>query len=294
MRKIIHIDMDCYYAAIECRDDPSVAEKPVGVGGRSKRGVLTTCNYIARQYGCRSAMPVFQALKLCPDIVLKPIRFDVYRRESQTIRSIFAKYTELVEPLSLDEAYLDVSHRREYAWDIAKKIRAEIFEATKLTASAGVAPNKMLAKIASDWRKPDGQFAILPDQIAPFMRELPLRKLWGIGPKTAERLQALGYKTCGQLQKLQMPDLHKIFGAKWSQEIHQLCRGRDERPVQNSRERKSMSVERTFLEDLPTYEACEAELPDLLEELRHDLAKRSDKMPYTKIVLKLKFSDFQL
>ena len=293
MRKIIHIDMDCYYAAIECRDDPRVASKPVGVGGQSARGVLTTCNYIAREYGCRSAMPVFQALKLCPDLVLKPVRFDVYREESRKIREIFARHTDLIEPLSLDEAYLDVSHRNEYAWDIAKQIRSEIFETTRLTASAGIAPNKMLAKIASDWNKPNGQFAVLPDQIESFMRDLPLRKLWGIGPKTTQRLHTLGYETCGQIQPLEITDLHQIFGHKWSHEIYNLCRGIDERPVQTSRERKSMSVERTYPEDLPTIQACEAELPDLLDELRRDLAKRPDKTPYTKIVLKLKFSDFQ-
>jgi len=238
-------------------------------------------------------MPVFKALQLCPDLVMKPVRFNVYKEESLKIREIFARHTELIEPLSLDEAYLDVSHRTEYAWDIAKKIRAEIFEATGLTASAGVAPNKMLAKIASDWKKPNGQFAVLPDKIEEFMRDLPLRKIWGIGPKTAQRLHSIGYETCGQLQQLDASELRRIFGLKWSHELYNLCRGIDGRPVQTKRERKSMSVERTYSQDLDSLHACEAELPDLLEELRADLAKRADKTPFAKIVLKLKFSDFQ-
>ncbi|NBD37216.1 MAG: DNA polymerase IV, partial [Verrucomicrobia bacterium] len=173
MRKILHIDMDCFYAAIECRDDASLRGRPVGVGGGGQRGVLSTCNYEARKYGCRSAMPLFKALELCPQLIVKPPRFEVYRRESRRIRAIFSRYTSQIEPLSLDEAFLDVTYQRRYAWEIAREIRQSIRGETGLTASAGVAPNKMLAKIASDWRKPDGQFAVLPDEVEAFMKDLP-------------------------------------------------------------------------------------------------------------------------
>lgn len=223
MRKIIHIDMDCFYAAIECRDDPSVAEKPVGVGGRSSRGVLTTCNYIAREYGCRSAMPVFKALELCPDLIIKPVRFDVYRRESRKIRRIFASYTDLIEPLSLDEAYLDVSHHKRFAYEIARSIRREIFAETGLTASAGIAPNKMLAKISSDWRKPNGQFAVLPDEVEVFMKDLPVRRIPGVGPRAEELFRNKGIETCGQLQEVPINELEQWIGPSRAMELHARC-----------------------------------------------------------------------
>jgi DNA polymerase-4 len=291
--KVIHIDMDCFFAAIECRDDPSVADRPVGVGGASARGVLTTCNYIARQYGCRSAMPVFKALELCPQLVLKPVRFEVYKRESRRIRAIFARYTDLIEPLSLDEAYLDVSHQPRYAWDIAKAIRREIYAETRLTASAGIAPNKMLAKIASDWRKPNGQFAILPADVAAFMRDLPVRRIPGVGPRAEELLRGKGVATCGELQAVALPELERWFGPGRAAELYARCRGQDDRPVQPSRERKSMSVERTFARDIDTLEGCLAELPGLLRELEADLGRRHHPAPFNKIIVKLKFSNFR-
>ncbi|MGC9452043.1 MAG: DNA polymerase IV [Oceanipulchritudo sp.] len=293
MRKIIHIDMDCFYAAIECRDDPSIADKPVGVGGSTGRGVLTTCNYMARQFGCRSAMPVFKALELCPDLVIKPVRFDVYRRESRRIRGIFARYTDLIEPLSLDEAYLDVSHHRRYAFDIAREIRREIRRETGLTASAGIAPNKMLAKIASDWRKPDGQFAILPEQVGAFMKDLPVRRIPGVGPRAEEIFKGRGIETCGQLQEVSITELEHWFGPSRALELHARCRGEDDRPVEPERERKSMSVERTYPRDLPTLEGCLAELPALLDELGRDLRKMKEPRRFNKILVKLKFSNFQ-
>ncbi len=285
--------MDCFYAAVECRDDPSVADQPVGVGGSEGRSVLTTCNYEARKYGCRSAMPVFKALKLCPHLIIKPIRFSVYRAESSKIREIFKEYTRLIEPLSLDEAYLDVSHRTEYAWTIAKEIRKKIFETTQLTASAGISCNKMLAKIASDWKKPNGQFAVLPQEIEAFMRSLPVSKIYGVGPKSAQRLKGLGYQTCGQLQKVDLSELHRHFGPTWGTELYRLCRGEDERPVEATRVRKSMSTETTFREDLTTVEACVDELPELVEELKRDLGKRKKRESVAKLFVKLKFSDFK-
>jgi DNA polymerase-4 len=293
MRKIIHIDMDCFYAAIECRDDPSVADQPVGVGGRSKRGVLTTCNYAARKYGCRSAMPVFKALELCPHLVLKPVRFDVYRRESRKIRSIFARYTELIEPLSLDEAYLDVSHHKRYAYDIARSIRREIFKETQLTASAGIAPNKMLAKIASDWRKPDGQFAILPEQVDDFMKDLPVRRIPGVGPRAEELFHTKGIDTCGQLQEVPINELERWLGPSRAAELHARCRGIDDRPVEPHRDRKSTSVERTYSQDITDLDGCYQQLPVLLQELQGDLARQKTPRPFNKIFVKLKFSNFQ-
>ena len=291
-RKIIHIDMDCFYAAVECRDDPSVADKPVGVGGAGGRSVLTTCNYEARKFGCRSAMPVYKAKKLCPHIIIKPIRFSAYRAESAKIRSIFKRYTELIEPLSLDEAYLDVTHREEYAWQIAKEIRKQILDETQLTASAGISCNKMLAKIASDWKKPNGQFAVLPDEIEDFMKDLPVQKLFGVGPKSTARLQSLGFETCGQLSEAPLSELLRHFGPTWGTEMYKLCRGLDDRPVEATRLRKSMSNETTFSDDLESLQACLDELPELVDELKADLEKASTKDRIHKVFLKLKFGDF--
>ena len=170
-RRILHIDMDCFYASVEMRERTELASKPIAVGGSSGRGVLTTCNYIAREYGVRSAMPVFKARKLCPDLIILPVRFHLYRQASQQIRSIFKRYTELVEPLSLDEAYLDVTHLKRRGAEIAQDIRAAIYDETGLTASAGVGPNKLIAKIASDWNKPNGQCVVSPSKVDAFMHD---------------------------------------------------------------------------------------------------------------------------
>lgn len=292
-RKIIHVDMDCFYAAIECRDDPSVADKPVGVGGDSPRSVLTTCNYIARKFGCRSAMPVFMAKEKCPQLIIKPIRFEVYRRESRVIRAIFHEYTDLVEPLSLDEAYLDVTHQQRYAWDLAHEIRKRIFSRTGLTASAGVAANKMLAKIASDWCKPNGQYAILPEQVSDFMKDLPTRKIPGIGPKAEQRLAGEGVETCGQLQQLSMAELRQLLGPSWAAEIYDRCRGLDDRAVETSRPRKSISVERTFENNLVELEECQKQLDGILKELRKDWETGQNMRPFRSVFIKLKFANFK-
>ena len=293
MRKIIHIDMDCFYAAVEMRERPELAGRPLAVGGGERRGVVTTCNYAAREYGVRSAMPGFMARERCPQLVFLPVRFELYRAESARIRGILGRYTRLVEPLSLDEAYLDVSHQERYAWDLAREIRAEILRATGLSASAGVAPNKMLAKIASDWRKPNGQFAVTPGQVESFMAGLPVRKIHGVGPKSAEKFAALGIETCGQLQRLELAELVRRFG-RWGEELHRLCRGRDERPVVADRVRKSLSNERTFSEHLTTLEACRAALDPLLDELRDELAAKAAGRAPRKAVVKVKFADFSV
>jgi DNA polymerase-4 len=247
MSKIIHIDMDCFYAAIEERDDPSLRGKPVGVAGKARRSVLTTANYEARKYGCRSAMPVFKALELCPHLVLVPVRFDHYRGESARIRAIFGRFTDLIEPLSLDEAFLDVSHLQSAAASVAREIRAQIFEETGLTASAGISTNKMIAKIASDWHKPNGQFEVTAAEIPAFIAALPVSRLWGVGRKMSEKLAALGVTTCAELQRFDQLELSRRFG-KWGLELWELCRGIDARPVTPDRTRKSLSSEMTFAE----------------------------------------------
>ncbi|HUB67991.1 MAG TPA: DNA polymerase IV [Candidatus Methylacidiphilales bacterium] len=291
MRKIIHLDMDCFYAAVEMRERPELASQPIAVGGGARRGVVTTCNYEARKYGVRSAMPGFQARERCPNLVFLPVRFDLYRAESARIRRILREYTPLVEPLSLDEAYLDATGHNRYAWDIAREIRKRIFEETKLTSSAGIAPNKMLAKIASDWRKPNGQFAITPEQVDTFMRDLPVRKIWGVGPKSAEKFERQEIKTCGDLQKIPLAELMRRHG-KWGQELYHLCRGHDDRPVEPNRIRKSLSNESTFAENLITLEQCQRELDRLVTDLEQELRAKSPDRPIHKAFVKVKFADF--
>jgi DNA polymerase-4 len=291
MRKIIHLDMDCFYAAVEMREHPELAGRPIAVGGASRRGVVTTCNYEARKFGVHSAMPGFQAKVRCPQLVFMPVRFDLYRVESAKIRKILHEYTPLVEPLSLDEAYLDVTSSERYAWDIAKEIRKRILDETHLTSSAGIAPNKMLAKIASDWRKPNGQFAITPDQIESFMTELPLRKVWGIGPKSAEKFAAQGIHTCGDLQRFTLSELVKQSG-KWGSELFHLCRGEDDRPVEPNQVRKSLSVECTFMDNLGTLTECELELDKLITELEEEIRTKAANRQIRKAFVKVKFADF--
>ena len=289
-RKIVHIDMDCFYAAIEVRDDPSLKGKPVGVGGSSGRGVLTTANYEARKYGCRSAMPVFQAKQLCPEIILTPVRFDVYREVSNQVRAIFARYTDLVEPLSMDEAYLDLSHRKESGAALAQEIRERIFEETQLTASAGIAPNKLLAKVASDWNKPNGQLEIKPEEIDGFMRGLPVSKLNGVGKKGQEKLAQMSVTTCGDLRKFSKIDLAEELG-RWGIELYERCRGRDDREVSVDRTRKSLSKERTFSENIDDLDWLMNVLRKLRKEVEESVMRKADQEVKSRVV-KLKFEDF--
>jgi DNA polymerase-4 len=291
-RAIIHLDMDCFYAAIEVRDRPELKGKPVGVGGaRDRRGVLTTCNYEARKFGVRSAMPTFMALQRCPKLIILPTRFDVYRRESSVIREILHRFSSLVEPLSLDEAYLDVSAHPGAPGPLAQVIRDLIFRKTKLTASAGIGPNKLVAKIASDLKKPNGQFEMKAADVPEFMAALPVRKLWGIGQVTEQKMQKLGISTCADLQRLSRRELRERFGS-FGSELYDLSRGIDERPVEPDRERKSLSNEETFSANLETLAECEEKLPELFEELMADLAQKEAARTVTKIFVKLKFHDF--
>ncbi len=291
-RAIIHLDMDCFYAAIEVRDRPSLRGKPVGVGGaRDRRGVLTTCNYEARKFGVRSAMPTFMALQRCPNLIVLPTRFDVYRREAAVIRGILHRFTSLIEPLSLDEAYLDVTEHPGAPGPLAQVIRGTIFRKTKLTSSAGIGPNKLIAKIASEMNKPNGQFEVAPEQVPELMEKLPVRKIWGIGEKTERKLEELGVKTCGQLQRFSRPELVEFFG-KFGLDLYDLCRGIDHRPVEPDRPRKSLSTEETFAADLTTVDQCEEKLEELFQELMADLAQKESTREIRKIFVKLKFNDF--
>jgi DNA polymerase-4 len=291
-RAIIHLDMDCFYAAIEVRDQPALRGKPVGVGGaRDRRGVLTTCNYEARAFGVRSAMPTFMALQRCPQLIVLPTRFDVYRREATVVREILYRFSPLVEPLSLDEAYLDVSPHPGEPAPLAQTIRDLIFQKTRLTASAGIGPNKLIAKIASTMRKPNGQLEVTLAEVPDFMKGLSVREIWGIGEKTEKRLLELGVRNCGELQRFSRPDLVDHFG-KFGSELFDLCRGIDDRPVEPDRPRKSLSTEETFVSDLETLEQCEERLGELFEELMADLAQKETERRVSKIFVKLKFADF--
>ncbi|PYJ25695.1 MAG: DNA polymerase IV [Verrucomicrobia bacterium] len=284
--------MDCFYAAIEVRDRPSLRGKPVGVGGaRDRRGVLTTCNYEARKFGVRSAMPTFMALQRCPNLIVVPTRFDVYRREAAVIRGVLYRFTPLIEPLSLDEAYLDVTAHPNAPAALAHEIRSTIFRKTKLTSSAGIGPNKLIAKIASEINKPNGQCEVKPEEIGDFMKDLPVRKIWGIGEKSERKLEELGVKTCGELQRFSRSELVDLFG-KFGLDLYDLCRGIDVRPVEPDRPRKSLSTEETFAADLTTLEECEEKLEELFQDLMADLAQKESTREITKIFVKLKFDDF--
>jgi DNA polymerase IV len=291
-RKIIHVDMDCFYAAIEERENPSLRGKPVAVGGSGRRGVLTTANYEARKYGCRSAMPVFKALELCPRLILLPVRFDLYRAVSRYIRTIFGRFTEVIEPLSLDEAYLDVSHLQTSGAAIAREIRAQIREECGLTASAGIGPNKLVAKIASDWNKPDGQFEVTPEEVGAFMAALPVGRLWGVGQKMRTKLAALGIETCADLQRMDRLELGRRFG-RWGLELWELARGIDEREVTPHRTRKSVSSETTFSENISTLPALVPPLLAMVEGVAEDLAGKHADRTIRSLVVKLKFADFE-
>lgn len=297
MRKIIHVDCDCFYAAIEMRDDPSLASRPLAVGGSAdRRGVIATCNYEARAYGVRSAMSSRHALKLCPNLLIVKPRFEVYRSVSREIHSIFRQFTDLIEPLSLDEAYLDVSdspHFSGSATRIAQEIRRRVAQELHITVSAGVAPNKFLAKIASDWRKPDGLFVITPDQVDDFVAELPVNKLHGVGKVTADKLTRLGIRTCRDLREHNKLALIRDFGS-FGERLWQLAHGIDERTVQVERRRQSLSVEHTYDQDLPDLSSCLEKLPVLLEEMNERLQRLDANYRPDKPFVKVKFHDFTL
>lgn len=297
IRKIIHIDMDCFYAAIEIRDNPSLADKPVAVGGPSdERGVLCTCNYIARKFKVRSAMSTAYAKRLCPDLIVLPVNMQKYQQASEMIRSIFLEFTTLVEPLSLDEAYLDVTnspHFQGSATLIAEAVRQKIFETVHLTASAGISTNKLLAKIASGWNKPNGSFVIRPRDIDNFMKTLPVDELFGVGKVTAQKLHGLGLKTCTDLQTVSLPELVNYFGEKGGNRLYEQCRGIDNRSVEPNRVRKSLSVETTFKQDIDLYESP-LHVRELYDDLIARLKKYEENRPIKNQYVKIKLSDFKV
>lgn len=292
-RKVIHIDMDAFFASVEQRDNPDLRGKPVAVGGGGPRGVVAAASYEARTFGVRSAMPSSRARRLCPDLVFVPPRFDVYRQVSGQIREIFLSWTPLVQPLSLDEAYLDVTDNLKgepSATRIAESIRAEIKSVTGLTASAGVSYNKFLAKIASDMDKPDGLYVITPTQGPDFVAGLPVRKFHGVGPATSGRMERLGIITGADLRARSLDFLQQSFG-KAGHYYYWAARGIDHRPVNPSQDRKSIGSETTFLEDLTTYEACMEALKGLIATVSRHCEKRD--MAGKTVTLKLRYADFR-
>lgn len=294
-RKIIHFDMDAFYASVEERDDPSLKGKPVVVGGLPQsRAVVCTANYVARQYGVHSAMACSRAARLCPDAIFLRPDFKKYSAASQKIREIFRQHTTLIEPLSLDEAYLDVTQNAKglYATQIAKLIQQEIYETLGLTGSAGVAPNKLIAKIASDYKKPNGITVVVPEQVEAFMRDLPLRKIHGIGPKTEQRLTKLGFKLCRDIWPYTLEDLQQQLGDNMGAWLFERARGLDDRPVQTTRERKSLGQEETFNSDILDLDILQQELIKLVQGVSEDLQHRS--LKGRTITLKVKYDDFSL
>ena len=295
-RKIIHIDADCFYAAVEVRDNPALKGLPIAVGGNAnRRGVIATASYEARKFGVRSAMASATALKQCPNLILIPGRMSVYREASRQMRDIFAQYTGLIEPLSLDEAFLDVSNSsqcRGSATLIAREIRQRIETTVGITVSAGIAPNKFIAKIASDWNKPNGQTVVTPDQIDSFMADLPVRHIWGVGKVTAARLQKHGIETCADVRKFNIYDFVQLFG-QFGEHIHKLAHGIDNRPVVSEWRRKSVSVENTYDHDLADLQSCKAQLPTLLGSLQKRTQSLDEDYRIHNCFLKMKFRNFE-
>lgn len=292
LRKIIHVDMDAFFASVEQRDDPDLRGKPVAVGGSARRGVVAAASYEARKFGVKSAMPSVTAARRCPDLIFVKHRFDVYRAVSQQIRDIFRRHTDLVEPLSLDEAYLDVTQDKQgigSATLIAEAIRAAIREETQLTASAGVSYNKFIAKIASDQNKPDGLCVIRPSQGPDFVAALPVRRFHGVGPRTAEKMAALGIETGADLRAQSLEWMQQHFG-KFSGYLYGAARGIDHRPVQPNRIRKSIGGERTYGEDIIANDALRAALDHIVEIVWERIEKNEARG--RTVTLKVKYADF--
>ena len=293
LRKIIHVDMDAFYASVEQRDDPSLRGKPVVVAWRGARSVVCAASYEARVFGVRSAMPALRAERLCPDAIFVPPDFARYKAVSRQVREIFLRHTDLVEPLSLDEAYLDVTEPKsgiELATDIARTIRAQIREETNLTASAGIAPNKFLAKIASDWRKPDGQFVIPPQRVDAFLLPLPVNRVPGVGKVMEGKLAARGIVTCGDLRQWSLVDLEEAFGS-FGRSLYNRARGIDERAVEPDQQVQSISSEDTFAEDLLLEDLGEAIVQ--LAEKTWNATRKTERVGHT-VVLKLKTAQFRI
>jgi DNA polymerase IV len=293
VRKIVHIDMDAFYASVEQRDDPNLRGKPVIVAWKSNRSVVCAASYEARRFGVRSAMPAIRAQRLCPEAIFVPPDFPRYRQVSQSTRDIFKRHTDLIEPLSLDEAYLDVTENKTglpTATRVARAIREQIRDELHLTASAGVAPNKFLAKIASDWRKPDGLFVIQPEDLDTFLPPLPIARIPGVGKVTEKRLAEIGVKTVGDLRNLPVDLLEDHFG-RYGQRLHELAHGIDHSAVVPDRPTKSISAEDTFESDVPLADT-EAVILSLAAKV-WAASRKETRIPRT-VVLKLKTSEFSI
>jgi DNA polymerase-4 len=292
-RKVIHVDMDAFYASVEQRDNPALRGRPVAVGGSRERGVVAAASYEARRFGVHSAMPSVTAKRSCPELVFVKPRFDVYKEVSLQIRAIFSEYTSLIEPLSLDEAYLDVTENLkgvEYATQIAREIRARIWDETSLTASAGISVNKFLSKMASDQNKPNGQFVITPDMAPSFVASLRIGKFHGIGQKTEEKMNRLGIFTGLDLRAKSVDFLRQNFG-KSGIYYYWIARGIDERPVQPDRVRKSVGAENTFEHDLSSYEEMTEVLAPIIDKVWNHCARTG--IRGRTVTLKVKYQDFQ-
>ena len=292
LRKIIHIDMDAFYASVEQRDDPALRGLPLAVGGSRERGVVAAASYEARRFGVRSAMPSATARRLCPDLRFVKPRFEVYRAVSEEIREIFARHTPVIEPVALDEAYLDVTENLQglpTATAVAKAIRAEILERTGLIASAGVSYNKFLAKVASDHRKPDALFVITPAMGPDFVAELPIGRFHGVGPVTEAKMKRLGIETGADLRAWPLERLRETFGSAGAY-YHAVARGIDERPVRAHRVRKSIGAETTFSEDTAAFEVLAARLAPLFDKVWAGAGAKGVRA--RTVTRKLKFSDF--
>lgn len=296
VRKIIHVDMDAFYASVEQRDQPSLRGRPLAVAWGGKRSVVLTASYEARPYGVRSAMPLYKALERCPQLLVVPPSFEVYRAASEQIRQVFAAYTPLIEPLSLDEAYLDVSEGtgeqgRVSATRTAQAIRAQILAQTGLTATAGVSVNKFLAKLASGLNKPDGLTVILPEQVQALLDPLPVAEFHGVGPATAARLAWLGIHTGADLRLASEALLCEKFG-RLGQHLWQIAHGQDERPVNPHRPHKSIGAEETYAEDLRDVGEVYAALPPIAEQVERRLRRAG--LAARTVILKIKFADWQV
>jgi DNA polymerase IV len=294
VRKIIHIDMDAFYASVEQRDNPDLRGKPVAVGGSRERGVVAAASYEARKFGVRSAMPSITAQRQCPDLIFVKPRFEVYKSISQQIRAIFAEHTSVIEPLSLDEAYLDVTENLQnipLARDVALAIRAKIKAETGLNASAGISYNKFLAKLASDYRKPNGQYVITPEMGPGFVETLPVGRFHGIGPATNAKMQGLGIFTGLDLRKQELAFLEANFG-KAGAYYHSISRGIDERPVRANRIRKSVGAENTFASDMTDFALMATELKPLVDKVWRHCESTGNRG--RTVTLKVKFADFEI
>jgi DNA polymerase IV len=294
--KVIHVDMDYFYAAVEIKHNQALRNKTIAVGGRpEERSVICTASYEARKFGVKAGISSYKALKLCPTLILIPPDFKKYKEESLAIHNIFGRFTDKIEPLSLDEAYLDVSNSKHFygsATLIAEQIRRLIFAERGLTASAGIAPNKFLAKVASDWNKPNGQMTITPAMVEDFVKALPVENIFGVGKVTAKLMHDLGIKTCLDLQRYSVDELSAMFGSR-GEELYNTCRGIDNRQLETCWERKSLTVEYTYPEDLANLQECLDQVPQLYNEFMRRFKKESEGRIVKNLVAKMKFCDFK-